>query len=131
MEVIPLKIETIYTQDAPEPVGPYAQAKRVGDLIFCSGQIPLDPKLGKLVSGDIEAEATQVIENLKAVLEAAGASLETAIKVTIYLVDLKDFEKVNNVYKDYFTTKPARSTVQVAALPKGVRIEIDVVAVRK
>jgi 2-iminobutanoate/2-iminopropanoate deaminase len=126
-----LKIETIYTEDAPEPVGPYAQAKRVGDFVFCSGQIPLDPQLGKLVTGDIESEATQVIENLKAVLEKAGASLETAVKVTIYLTDLKDFEKVNTIYKDYFTTKPARSTVQVAALPKGARVEMDVVAVRK
>jgi 2-iminobutanoate/2-iminopropanoate deaminase len=126
-----LKIETIYTEDAPEPVGPYAQAKRVGDFVFCSGQIPIDPKLGKLVTGDIEAEATQVLENLKAVLEKAGASLETAVKVTIYLTDLKDFEKVNAVYKDYFTTKPSRSTVQVAALPKGAHIEMDVIAVRK
>ena len=123
-----MKIETIYTEDAPEPVGPYAQAKRVGDFVFCSGQIPMDQKLGKLITGDIESEATQVIENLKAVLEKAGASLETAVKVTIYLTDLKDFEKVNNIYKDYFTTKPARSTVQVAALPKGASVEIEFVA---
>ena len=124
-----MKIEEIRTENAPEPVGPYAQARRVGGFLFCSGQIAIDPKTQKLVSGDIEAETIQVLENLKAVLEAGGASLDTAVKVTIFLADMHDFPKVNTIYGEYFTNRPARSCVEVSSLPKGVRIEIDAIAV--
>lgn len=123
------KIVDVFTENAPEPIGPYAQAKKFGDLVFVSGQIPLDPKTGNLVSADIESETTQVLENLKAVVEASSSSMESVVKVTIYLANIQDFPKVNTIYAEYFTNKPARATVEVSHLPKGARIEMDCIAV--
>ena len=120
----------VRTDAAPKPVGPYAQAIVHGGLVFASGQVPLDPSTGKLVEGEIEAETEQVLENLKAVLEAAGSSLARVLRTTVYLTDLSLFARMNAVYAKHFTgdPKPARSTVQAAALPLGARIEIDVIA---
>ena len=110
-------------------VGPYNHAVRVGDLLFCAGQIPIDPATGNLVTGDIVKETEQVFANLAAVLAAAGTSLERAVKTTVFLTDMGLFAKVNEVYARYFREPfPARSTVQVAALPKGVAVEIEVIA---
>jgi 2-iminobutanoate/2-iminopropanoate deaminase len=111
-------------------VGPYAQAVVAGGFVFASGQIPLDPRTGKLVGGEIEAQTERVLENLRAVLEAAGSSLERVVRASVYLVDLGVFPRMNAVYARYFASepKPARSTVQVAALPLGAQVEIDVVA---
>lgn len=115
--------------EAPEPIGPYNQAVKVGNLVFTSGQIALRPGTGELVRGSIEQEAAQVLENLKAVLAAAGTSLDRAVKVTVYLTDMGQFPTVNEVYARYFSEPfPARTTVQVAALPRGVAVEIDIVA---
>ena len=124
-------LQAISTSNAPSPVGPYNQAVLVSDWLYCSGQIPLDPKTGRIVGeGEIEAETDQVIENIKAVLQAAGANPTQVVKTTIYLVDLKDFEKVNNIYAKAFgsETSPARACVEVSALPKGARVEMDCVA---
>jgi len=121
--------EAIYTTDAPEAVGPYSQAVRAGNTIFCSGQIGLT-RAGMLAGDAIEAQTEQVLENLKAVLVAAGASLEDVVKTTVYLEDLGDFAAMNAVYAGYFTgVNPARATVEVKALPKGAKIEIDAIAV--
>ncbi len=123
--------KAISTESAPFPVGPYNQAVLVADWLYCSGQIPLDPKTGKMVGeGEIEAETNQVIENLKAVLKAAQSEPSQVVKTTIYLVDLKDFEKVNNIYSRTFGSgiSPARACVEVAALPKGAKVEIDCIA---
>lgn len=120
---------TVRTGSAPEPIGPYSQAIRVGNLVFTSGQIALDPASGELVRGDIEQETARVFENLKAVLAAAGTGLDRAVKVTVFLTDMGQFPKVNEVYARYFREPfPARTTVQVAALPKGVAVEIEIVA---
>jgi len=123
-------IREIRSDAAPAPVGPYSQAVAVGDLVFASGQIPLDPKTGKLVEGEIEVQAERVLDNIKAVLEAAGTSLARVVKASVFLADLGDFARMNAVYTRYFTgdPKPARSTFQVAKLPAGCRIEIEVVA---
>lgn len=119
----------ISTDNAPAAIGPYSQAVAVGDLLFLSGQIAIDPTTGDLVSGSIEQETRQVMDNLRAVLTAAGASCDDLVKTTIYLVDMGDFARVNAVYAEYFAASPpARATVQVAALPKGVRVEIDGIA---
>ncbi len=121
----------IATDKAPAAIGPYSQAVALGDLVFSSGQIPLDPVSGQLVSGDIEAETHQVMKNLGAVLEAAGAGWDSVVKTTIYLLDMNDFARVNAVYATYFPAEPpARATVQVAGLPKGARVEIDAIARR-
>jgi 2-iminobutanoate/2-iminopropanoate deaminase len=121
--------QIISTSDAPKAIGPYSQAVRAGDLLFMSGQIPLDPATGALVTGDAVAQAKQVMINLDAVLRAAGASFAEVVRSTIYLVDLGDFAKVNEVYGSYFSTEPpARATVQVAALPRGASVEIDMIA---
>ncbi len=122
------KIKKVYTKNAPEPVGPYSQAVTYRGIVYCSGQIPIDPGTGLLISGNIEDEAGQVLENLKSVLIKAGASLETTLRVTIYLTDIMDFNAVNGVYARYFTGEPARSCIQVAALPKGARVEMDAIA---
>ena len=116
---------------APAPVGPYSQAVVHEGWIFLSGQIPLDPATGKLVPGGIEEQARRVLENLRAVLESAGASLADVVRTTIYLVDLAAFPRVNAVYAEHFRSQPlpARSTVQVAALPLGAAVEIDAIAV--
>ena len=118
---------------APAPVGPYSQAVEHDGWIFASGQIPLDPVSGELVGGEIEDQARQVLANLRAVLEAAGASLDDVVRTTIYLIDLSHFPRVNAVYAEHFTAepRPARATVQVAALPLGAAVEIDAIAVRR
>lgn len=126
-----MKAKAVDTEKAPRAIGPYSQAKVVGKFVFTSGQIPINPKTNELVTGSIEAQARQVLENLKAVLEAAGSSLDDAVKVTVYLADMNDFAKMNEVYAQYFKNKPARSTVQVARLPKDVGIEMDVIALKK
>lgn len=120
------------TADAPGAIGPYSQGVSVpaGKLVFLSGQIPLDPKTGQLVTGDIEKETARVMDNLGAVLAAAGLSFEHVARCTIFLTDLNDFSKVNGVYGKYFPKDPpARATVQVSALPRGARVEIDAIAV--
>lgn len=120
----------IETRKAPAAIGPYSQGILAGNLLFTSGQIPLDPATGNLVTGGIRAETKQVFENLKAVLEAGGASLQEVVKTTVFLSDLSEFSTMNEVYATYFPGEPpARSTVQVAALPRGARVEIEAVAV--
>ncbi|HTU80602.1 MAG TPA: RidA family protein [Candidatus Acidoferrales bacterium] len=119
----------VFTANAPAPIGPYSQAVRSGNELFCSGQIPIDPQTGDLIEGDVSAQAARVLENLSAVLTAAGCSLADVVKTTIFLVDVNDFTAVNAVYARYFgEAKPARSTVGVAALPKNARVEIDCIA---
>lgn len=120
----------ISTDAAPAAIGPYSQAIRSGDLIYTSGQIPLDPRTGEMVQGDVAAQTERVMENLAAVLAAAGTSFERVLKTTIFLTDLGDFKAVNEVYGKRFEgmAPPARSTVQVAALPKGARVEIELIA---
>jgi 2-iminobutanoate/2-iminopropanoate deaminase len=123
--------EIITSSGAPRAIGPYSQAiaVRAGQLLFLSGQIPLDPATGELVRGTIEEETGQVMRNLAAVLAAGGAGFQHVVKATIYLTDLSDFARVNEVYGAHFkSSPPARSTVQVAALPRGARVEIDAVA---
>lgn len=124
--------EVIYTDRAPRPIGPYSQAIKIGPWLFISGQIPIDPSTGHIVEGDIEAQTQRVLENIKAILEAANCTLKDVIKVTVYLVDLNDFQRFNKVYCRYFPdSPPARTTVQVSALPRGVRIEIDAIAYKE
>jgi 2-iminobutanoate/2-iminopropanoate deaminase len=121
--------QVIHSPNAPKAVGPYSHAVRSGSLVFTSGQIPLHPATGKLVDGDITEQAKRVMENLSAVLAASGTSFAHVVKTTIYLTDLGDFSAVNAVYGSYFPTDPpARSTVQVAALPLGAKVEIEAVA---
>ncbi len=116
----------IHTKSAPEPIGPYSQAVVSGNTVYTSGQIAIDPETGELVTGDVAVQAVRVLENLKAVLSAAGASLDTVIKTTIYLKNMGDFPRVNEIYAGYFgASMPARSTVEVSRLPKDVLIEID------
>lgn len=120
----------ISTPHAPAAIGPYSQAIRFGDLVFTSGQIPLDPATGEMVSGGIEVQTRRVLDNLKGVLEAAGSSLDRVVKTTIYLQSIDDFATVNTIYAEYFSHQPpARSTVGVAKLPRNAGIEIDVIAV--
>ncbi len=118
------------TENAPAPIGPYNQAVKSGHLLYTSGQIPIDPATGDMVAGGIREQAIQVLENLKAVVEAAGATLEDTIKTTVFLADMADFPELNIVYAEYFgeATAPARSTIQVAALPKDALVEIELVA---
>jgi 2-iminobutanoate/2-iminopropanoate deaminase len=119
----------ISTTDAPAAVGPYSQAIRAGNFVFCSGQIPLDPKTGKIVEGDINVQTRRVMDNITAVLRAEGLTFENIVKATIFLTDLADFQTVNELYGAYFKSDPpARSTVQVPALPKGANVEIEVIA---
>ena len=121
----------VSTEKAPKAIGPYSQAIVSGDLIFTSGQIPLDPATQQMVTGDIRAQTERVMENLAAVLAAAGTGFEKVVKATIFVVDLNDFATVNEIYgKRFPQDPPARSTVQVAALPKGARVEIDLIARR-
>jgi 2-iminobutanoate/2-iminopropanoate deaminase len=124
--------EVIQTPHAPAPVGPYNQAIRTGTMVFCSGQIALDPATGNIVGkGDVAQEAEQVMKNLEAVLSAAGASFKDVVKTTVFLTDMQDFATVNAVYARYFdeATAPARACVQVSVLPKNVKVEIDCIAV--
>jgi len=124
-----MKHEHVHSPHAPHPIGPYSQAVQCGTELYCSGQIPLDPKTGELVDGDVAAQTERAIENLGAVLCAAGYEFVDVVKTTIFLIDMKDFSAVNAVYEKYFgMSKPARSTVAVAALPRGARIEIDCIA---
>lgn len=119
----------IRTDNAPAPIGPYNQAVQYGDMLFVSGQIALDPKTGNLVMDDIKTETTLVMNNLKAILQEAGMDFSNVIKSTIFLMDMGQFAQVNEVYGSYFTENaPARETVQVAGLPKGVNVEISVIA---
>jgi 2-iminobutanoate/2-iminopropanoate deaminase len=119
----------VNSTQAPAAIGPYSQAVLMRDVLYLSGQIALDPATGQIVAGDIVAETEQVLNNLQAVLEAGGSSFEHVVKTTIYLVDLADFARVNEVYGRRFThVPPARATVQVAALPRGARVEIDAIA---
>lgn len=121
--------DAISTEAAPKAIGPYSQAVRAGSLVFVSGQIPLDPSTGALVDGDIAAQTHRVFANLKAILEAAGTSLDHVVRATVYLADMNDFGTVNEVYGSYFSSPaPARATVQAARLPKDARVEIDVIA---
>jgi 2-iminobutanoate/2-iminopropanoate deaminase len=122
--------ETIITGNAPAAIGPYAQANRVGDLLYTSGQIPLDPATGEIAGAGIEEQTARALDNLKAVVEAGGGSMAGVIKTTVFLKDMGDFAKMNEVYARYFTggTLPSRSAVAVAALPKGALVEIEAVA---
>ena len=122
--------ETVSTEKAPKAIGPYSQAVKAGGMVFCSGQIPLDPATGEMVgAGDVGAQTERVMQNLAAVLRAAGASFANVTKTTIFLTDLQDFATVNQVYGRYFpTAPPARATVQVAGLPKGALVEIEAIA---
>ena len=121
--------EAVSTKAAPAAIGPYSQAVRSGNMLFLSGQIPLDPATGSMVPGGIEAQTRQVFTNIGAILEAAGASFDHVVSATVYVADLNDFAKVNEIYATYFTPPyPARATVQVARLPRDVRIEIDAIA---
>ena len=123
-----MELEKIQTDKAPAAIGPYSQAIRAGDFLFCSGQIPLLPETGEIVAGGIKTQTRQVMENLSAVVAAAGAEFAAVTKTTIYLADLGDFAVVNEIYASYCgNPAPARATVQVAALPKGVLVEIDAV----
>lgn len=121
--------ETIMTEKAPAAIGPYSQAVKYGNLIFTSGALGVDPKTGAFVEGGVQAQTKQCLENLKAVLEAAGSSLENVLKVTVFIKDMNDFPRVNEIYGQYFTEKqPSRSTVEVARLPKDALIEIETIA---
>ena len=121
--------EIIATPNAPQAIGPYSQAIKKGGLVFCSGQIPLDPATGQVVAGDIAEQTKRVLENLKAVLEAAGAGLDSVVKTTVFVRDLAEFAAMNEVYATYFgSAAPARSTVEVARLPKDVSVEIEAIA---
>jgi reactive intermediate/imine deaminase len=122
--------QIIHTEQAPAAIGPYSQAVRAGSTVYFSGQIPLDPATGNLVEGDIEAQARRAFDNLKAVAEAAGGSLGDIVRLGLYLTDLGEFAKVNAVMQDYFQAPfPARSTIEVAGLPKGAAFEVDAVMV--
>jgi 2-iminobutanoate/2-iminopropanoate deaminase len=123
--------EKVHTEKAPKAVGPYSQAIRSGNLVFCSGQIPLDPSSMKMVEGDVQAQTRQVLENLKAVVEASGTTMDKVLKTTVLLADITDFVAVNEIYAQYFDperTPPARAAYQVAALPLGARVEIEAIA---
>lgn len=122
--------QIVVTSNAPAPIGPYNQAVRSGHLLYTSGQIPIDPATGTLVPGGIREQTIQVIENLKAVLEEAGCTLSDVIKTTVFLADMAEFSEFNVIYAEYFgeDNAPARSTIQVAALPKNSRIEIELIA---
>ena len=123
-----MEIKQVSTANAPAAIGPYSQAIIVGDMVFTSGQIPINPASGNVEATTIEAQSEQVMQNLGAVLTAAGSSFEKAVKTTCFLADIADFAAFNAVYGKYFTTKPARSCVAVKDLPKGVKVEVEVIA---
>ena len=124
-----MSLKPITTLEAPAAIGPYSQAMVSGDYVFSSGQIPIDPKTGELVTGDIALQTERVLDNLSAVLEAAGSDFSHVVKATIFLTDLGDFQAVNATYAKRFTAAPpARSTIQVSALPKGAKVEIEAIA---
>lgn len=124
--------EVIKTSSAPAAIGPYSQGIRVsaGKMLFTAGQVPLDPATGQMVTGDIKAQTRRVLENVKAILQAAGASFEHVVKTTVFMTDLNEFAAMNEVYAEFFATNPpARSTVEVRALPKGAKVEIETMAI--
>ena len=124
--------QAVHSSDTPAPVGPYSQAIRAGDTVYCSGQVPLDPETGTLVKGSIQRQTRQVLENLALVLKAAGLGLTDVVSVTVFMTDLSDFAEMNEVYASYFTQMPpARCVVEVSGLPKDASIEISLVAVRQ
>jgi 2-iminobutanoate/2-iminopropanoate deaminase len=124
-----MKPQIVATDKAPKAVGPYSQAVRAGEFLFCAGQIPLDPATGQLVAGGIQEQTARVLENIKAVLASQGIGLEHVVKTTVFMTHLADFAAMNEVYaKSFPNNPPARSTVQVAALPKGAQVEIEVIA---
>lgn len=119
----------ISTDSAPSAIGLYSQAVKAGNFVFCSGQIPIDPKTGKLIDGDIKTQTIQVFENLKAILEAGGLTLDHIVKTSVYLANLDDYPAINKVYQKYFPENPpARAAVEVSSLPKGARLEIEAIA---
>ncbi len=123
-------MEIVSTERAPGAIGPYSQAVKVNGMVFCSGQIPIDPGTGNFVSDDVAEQTEQVLRNLTAVLEAGGSSLDKVVKTTVFLADMNDFAAMNEVYGTYFdTNKPARATVQAARLPRDARVEIDCIAI--
>ena len=123
--------KVISTAEAPKAIGPYSQAIEAGGFIFVSGQIPLIPATGEIVEGSVEVQTARVLENLKAILEAAGSSMEDVVKTTVYITNMDDFAKVNGIYGQYFQENPpARVCVEVSKLPKGALVEIDVIAAR-
>ncbi len=121
-------MEKVFTEQAPAAIGPYSQAVKVGKLVYTSGQIPIDPATGAIEASDITGQTEQVMKNLAAVLQAAGSSFDKAVKTLCFLRDMADFAAFNEVYARYFTGKPARSCVAVAALPKGALVEVEVIA---
>jgi len=125
-------VEYVFTDRAPKPIGPYSQAVIAGNFVFLSGQIPIDPKTGEIVDGGIRDQTRRVLENIKAILEEAGCSLNDVVSVTVFLKDLSHFNDFNEVYSYYFSeNRPARSTIQAAALPKNVLVEIAAIAYKK
>jgi 2-iminobutanoate/2-iminopropanoate deaminase len=123
-------METVSTENAPGAIGPYSQAVKTGNLVFCSGQIPIDPATSEFVSDDVAEQTEQVLKNLSAVLEAAGTSLNKVVKTTVFLADMNDFAAMNEIYAKFFdTNKPARATVQAARLPRDARVEIECIAI--
>lgn len=125
-----MNIETLSTKNAPAAIGPYSQAKQVGDFLFASGQVPLSPVDGSIVGSNIEEQAEQACKNVKGILDEAGLSFENVVKTTCFLADMNDFAAFNAVYAKYFTSNPARSCVAVKTLPKNLLCEIEVIAVR-
>lgn len=121
------------TEHAPKAIGPYSQGIQAGDLLFLSGQLPIDPAAGKIVASDIEGQTRQSLTNISAILESAGCTMDNVVKTTVFLKDINDFGKMNEVYKEFFTegNYPARSAIQVAAIPQDARLEIEVVALKK
>lgn len=125
-----MTLELLNTDKAPSAVGPYSQGVKAGNMVFSSGQVPIDPETGKLLTGDIKAQTRRSLDSVKAVLAAGGATLEDVVKVTVFVADIKQFSDINGVYSEYFTNhKPARSLVEVANLPLGAEIEIEAIAV--
>lgn len=122
--------EVVTTDRAPAAIGPYSQAVKMGEMVFVSGQIPIDPATGDIVQGDIQVQTRQVLTNVEAVLIAAGSSLEKAVKTTVYITNMDEFPRMNEVYSEFFTNRPpARACVEVSRLPKGVAVEIDAIAI--
>lgn len=121
-------METIHTDRAPQAIGPYSQAKKTGNLLFTSGQIPIDPATGTVTAVGIEAQTHQICKNIQEILTAAGSSMDKVVKTVCFLADMNDFASFNAVYEQYFTSKPARSCVAVKALPKGVLVEVETIA---
>ncbi len=122
-------MEYVFTEKAPKPVGPYSQAVKVGNWVYVSGQIPIDPGTGEVIKGDFSAAVRRVLENVKAIVEAAGGGLESVVKVMVYLTDIGKFSEFNKIYAEYFSThRPARMVIEVSRLPKDVEVAVDAVA---